>query len=233
MTNEELSNEFDVLVASYVTAHPNSVPDQLKFNEYEKSVFLTESQEELVVALYNGTTAVGSFEGNESVTEYLSNLIVTTNPTKLDGKSSIKLSSKSEVYELPSDCMFIIYEQASIEGESCDKFKNYEVVPTTHDVYHRIKGNPFRGPKDRVLRLSISGNLVELISDRTISNYTIRYIKYPQPIILTPLLGGVKINGESKETECKLNQALHRTILESAVQKAIATRRITNNTTTN
>ena len=47
MTTEEFSNEFEVLLNSYASKQPNTVLD-LQFDEYEKSVFLTKAQEELV-----------------------------------------------------------------------------------------------------------------------------------------------------------------------------------------
>lgn len=48
MTLKEFSNEFDVL---YNNIMSNAAPG---LNEYEKSVFLTQAQEELVVNLYSG-----------------------------------------------------------------------------------------------------------------------------------------------------------------------------------
>ena len=48
-----------------------------------------------------------------------------------------------------------------------------------------------------------------------------RYIARPAPIILTPLTGGLSVNGETKKTECELNPVLHRTILEKAVELAL------------
>ena len=44
MTTEEFSNEFDVLLNSYITINQ----DSFKLDEYEKSVLLTESQEAVI-----------------------------------------------------------------------------------------------------------------------------------------------------------------------------------------
>ena len=46
MTNEEFSNEFDILI--------NNINVGLEFDEYEKSVYLTKAQEEVVEGLYTG-----------------------------------------------------------------------------------------------------------------------------------------------------------------------------------
>jgi len=51
----------------------------LVFDEYEKSVFLTASQEEFVRALYNKT---GNFDVTEEDKRYLDNLIKPARPTQ-------------------------------------------------------------------------------------------------------------------------------------------------------
>ena len=100
-----------------------------------------------------------------------------------------------------------------------------EVVPITQDELHNITRNPFRkSNKRRVLRLDIEGDIVEIISVYDISKYTIRYLSEPQPIILSDLPEGLTINKLSKETKCKLNPAIHRMILEMAVNLALKSR---------
>ena len=68
MTTQEMSNEFDILWNNIMS---NQAPG---LDEYEKSVFLTQAQEEIVTQLYNGTLGDG-FESTEQNREYLSNLI--------------------------------------------------------------------------------------------------------------------------------------------------------------
>lgn len=60
MTTEEFSNGFDVLINSY-----SGLGDSLNFDEYEKSVFLTKAQEEIVEGLYTGKILGDSFEDTE------------------------------------------------------------------------------------------------------------------------------------------------------------------------
>ena len=67
------------------------------------------------------------------------------------------------------------------------------------------------------MRLDLTGNVVELISKYTISNYTLRYISKPEPIILTNLPNNLTINNVGTKNECKLNPVIHRMILEKAV----------------
>jgi len=78
MTLNELSDEFDVLVASYrrfADFDRREPQDTVEFNEYEKSVFLTKAQEELVKNYYLGTLPIGSFEENEALRRSLEGLV--------------------------------------------------------------------------------------------------------------------------------------------------------------
>ena len=57
MTVTEFSNEFDVLIDSYRRFKDfdnKENLDSLDFNEYEKSIFLTRAQEDIVTSFYNG-----------------------------------------------------------------------------------------------------------------------------------------------------------------------------------
>ena len=76
MTVEEFSNSFDTLLNSYALT-PNFGEETSKqtiaLDEYEKSVFLTKAQEEIVLGLYNGKNPYGDiFEGTEELRRYLS-----------------------------------------------------------------------------------------------------------------------------------------------------------------
>lgn len=121
---------------------------------------------------------------------------------------------------------FITYESVTLNGDTpCVDGKEIQVIPTTQDEYHRIKGNPFRGPNSRrVLRLDVNESMVELISKQDIRSYLVRYLSRPTPIILLDLPDGLSINNIKTETECKLNPGIHRMILEVAVNLAIKSR---------
>lgn len=218
MTNQEFSNEFDIL---YNNIMSNQAPG---LDEYEKSVFLTEAQENLIISAYNGKNQFGdSFEKTEEIRRYLSDLIK-TEYLKKSTKTNIGLSEISMFFQLPEDTWFITYESVDLEDEAlgCKNNKNISVVPITQDEYHRIQQNPFRGANERrVLRLDLGDKLIELITKYKIKNYLIRYITKPSPIILSDLSNNLTIDKLSTKTECKLNPAIHRTILERAVKLAI------------
>ena len=219
MDIKEFSDRFDTLLNSFGVT-PNIVLD-----EYEKSVFLTNAQEEVIVDIYNGKTISGhSFEETEEARRCLSELIITykTNE-KLTNYNGI--SKNSKFFKIPEDVWFITYESATLQGEGCLNGEEALVVPTTQDEFYKVQKNPFRGPSEtRVLRLDNANNIVELVSKYDLDRYLLRYIVKPSPIILTNLHDGLSINGISIETECKLNPIIHRIILERAVRLAIQSR---------
>lgn len=226
MTNEEFSNEFDTLISSNAITKPSGLDSTLlEFDEYEKSLFLTKAQETIIKSLYNGTLTGVSFEGTEELRRYLNNL-VNTYSTK-DQVSKQGITDESYFFEIPTDTWFITYEavKSSDDKLGCAKNTTMEVVPISQDELYKTKRNPFRMPnKRRVLRLDIKDNVVELISIYTIDEYIIRYIAEPKPIILSTLPEELSINKLTTKTECELNPALHRTILEMAVKLAINSR---------
>lgn len=219
MTNKEFSDGFSTLLNSF------GITPNITLDEYEKSTFLTNAQEQLIVDIYSGRNVIygKSFEQTEEIRRYLSNLVETyETSTKVTGK--LGLSQDSVFFEIPQDTWFITYEVAFLKDSRLGCLDGIEasVVPLPQDDLYRAKDNPFRGPsKDRVLRLDIKSDLAELISKYNVDKYLMRYISQPTPIILVDLPDGLSINGVSTESKCELNPVVHRAILERAVQLAI------------
>lgn len=219
MTNKEFSDGFSTLLNSF------DITPNITLDEYEKSTFLTNAQEQLIIDIYSGRNVIygKSFEQTEELRRYLSNLVETYETgTKVTGK--LGLSKDSVFFEIPQDTWFITYEVALLKDSRLGCLDGIEasVVPLPQDDLYRAKDNPFRGPsKDRVLRLDIKSDLAELISKYNVDKYLMRYISQPTPIILEDLPDGLSINGVSTESECELNPVVHRAILERAVQLAI------------
>lgn len=205
------------------------------FDEYEKSLFLTEAQEQFVKALYKGAYTNDSFEETEELRRQLDNLVVQRvyNGGENANSYSTPISDMKThtVFKLNPDCWYIIYESVlDTSNAACTGGMACDVTPISHDVYNRTRRNPFRGPNgSRVLRLDKGQNYVELVSSFPIASYTVRYLKRPDPIILTSLKNtGLYINGSQEEATCKLNDVVHRNILELAVKLAYASRSIGN-----
>lgn len=219
MTNKEFSDGFSTLLNSF------GITPNITLDEYEKSTFLTNAQEQLIIDIYSGRNVIygKSFEQTEEIRRYLSNLVETyETSTKVTGK--LGLSKDSVFFEIPQDTWFITYEVAFLKDSRLGCLDGIEasVVPLPQDDLYRAKDSPFRGPsKDRVLRLDIKSDLAELISKYNVDKYLMRYISQPTPIILVDLPDGLSINGVSTESECELNPVVHRAILERAVQLAI------------
>lgn len=227
MTTQEFSDNFDLLLSSYrrfLRFDEQESVDSIQLDEYEKSVLLTLSQENLVKSYYSGKNQFGdSFEKTEEVRRYLDSLINSISLSPVTNNNIIKINSSSKLYNMPTGLWFIIYEEATIEDTTvpCINGKNIKVIPVTHDEYYRLYKNPFRtAGKDKILRVDVGGGYVELISKYNISTYILRYIEQPSPIILTDI-GTNTIGGLSTVSECNLHEALHQQILEGAVNIAI------------
>ncbi len=236
MTLTEFSNQFDVLVNSYrrFRDFDNKEPlDTIEFDEYEKSLYLTKAQEELVVSLYNGkNTAQEGFEYTEELRRYLSSLIQEAELSPIatsDGKP-LGMESNSKFFTLPENLWFITYEKAINSGETCEMKHSQEVYPVRQDEYQKLRNNPFRGLSNRrALRLDLSEGNVEIVSKFNVTSYYIRYIKKVNPIILVNLPNDLSVEGKSVATECELHETLHQRILERAVQMALQSKGVYNN----
>lgn len=248
---QEWSLAFDQL---YNNVTSNKAPG---LNEYEKSVFLTDAQDNVVIGLYNGTFGK-AFESTEDVSNYLATLVRQEECEEVSGSSSeddncIRISPNSVVYSLKEEAdeiLFRTFEWCYVDS-ACKKDseghpvqEQIVVVPITQDEYWRTIRNPFKKQNaNRVLRLEYSktdidenGKIIvskysELISDRKIDSYYIRYITRPEPIILTDLgddpesgeeYEGLTIHGKYKAQTCTLDDAIHQLILNEAVRMAKA-----------
>ena len=105
MTTSEFSNEFDVL---YNNIMSNAAPG---LNEYEKSVFLTKAQEEIIKNYFNpkGNKYSEGFDGSAKRQIDFSGLITVANGTVVDS-SSTTFDVRAKVYKLPVDLFLMINE---------------------------------------------------------------------------------------------------------------------------
>ena len=227
MNVQEFSNSFDTLLQPYIAKESFSEQNNLAFDEYEKSIFLTKAQEQIVLELYQ------ELEQSEEVRKYLSNLIKTDNyvPVGENDETLINSNFKSYKVEISNDILFMIYEQCTLSDENnCINNKIVSVVPTIHDDLDKVLKNPFKSPNSRkVIRLDFD-NKIELISKYNISNYKVRYLKKPNPIILVVLEDNLSINnGDTKVSNGETNPILHERIVQRAVQLAVQSKVKSNN----
>ena len=226
MNREDFSHGFDLLLNSF-----GGSPD-IRLDEYEKSVFLTDAQEFYVLGLYNGNDRDREgFEHTEEMRRYLSTLIREANLSPIENSTGILgMESKSKFFTLPDNLWFITYENVKISDGKCEEMMTQEVYPVRQDEYHKIRKNPFRGANERrALRLDLSGGVVEIISKNQVASYYVRYLRKLKPIVLEDFTGDISVNGVSVATECELPESLHERILELAVQMALRSRGVNNN----
>lgn len=218
MNAQEFSNTFDTLLQPYITRESFNEQNNLAFDEYEKSIFLTKAQEQIVLELYQ------ELEQSEEARKYLSNLIKTANfaPIGEQDESLINNTFKSYKVELRDIILFMIYEQCTLSDENnCINGRIVSVVPTIHDDLDKVLKNPFKSPNSRkVIRLDFD-NKIELISKYNISNYKVRYLKKPNPIILVKLEDNLSIDNNAEVSSGETNPILHERIVQRAVQLAV------------
>lgn len=188
MTTKEFSDQFDALYNQqyYVLF---SMQNPVALDEYEKSLYLTKAQENVVETLYRAGYGIPEgFEKTEYARRILSPLVLNVEglefiPENFDSGLEIytlavkaqhtKTSENSQLFIIP-DQRFqsgeetflgiygIIYEQATFGGDDpCASGRVADIVPVAHDDLHRVMRNPFRGPSiRRVLRVDHSGEFI-------------------------------------------------------------------------
>lgn len=228
MTVQEFRNEFDLLYDNIASKGAPGLDD------YEVSVFLTLAQEELIK---NKNTPKSNklqegFDQSEKRRVEFKELLKTHKVTSsLNTSDNIKISDNSNFYSIPEDVFLIKYESALINTDNCSNLE-VEVKPITLDEYNKQRKNPFKKPNNKIIwRLDYNsiepgGNVVELISNHTINEYNMRYIKQPSPIILIDLNtddyldSGLSILGQTQQQTSELHPNFHSEIVRRAVELA-------------
>lgn len=163
MTTQEFSNEFDVL---YNNIMSNQAPG---LDEYEKSIFLTKAQEELVRDYFNSRNvknAQGFDDSQKRQYDFSTLLSSITLPDFIDTYRALSVldsvtyntifDSRAKIYIAPSDLFLVINE--SIEDSAK---RRYSVLPISYDEYNRLMLKPYGFPLKR--------QAWRIISDRTSS----------------------------------------------------------------
>lgn len=228
MTILEFSNEFDIYYNSIAS---NNAPG---LDLYEKSVYLTKAQLEIVKNYFNfkGNKYQEGFESSTKRRDDLKELVTDFKGT-VKITTTIGIDSNSQIFEIPNNVFLPLQETAKVSSsDSCVNNKIINIKVITHDEYNIQKNNPFKKPnKDIIWKLDISSvnnsKVVELLSPYTITQYNLRYVKRPEPIVLTNLTTsflneGLSVDGVSTSQTCKLSESIHREIIDRAVELALS-----------
>ena len=158
MTISEFSAQFDVL---YNNITSNQAPG---LNEYEKSVFLTKAQSQLVKEYFNRRTDGfgGGYDGSEKRQYDFSGLIrvetlYNVNTFKERVSALEKLDKRSEVFLYPANYFLTVNELIS------DGHFQYNVIPIDYMEYSRLMMKPYNFPVKRAAW--------RLITDKKNCNY--------------------------------------------------------------
>lgn len=229
MTLQEFSDQFDVL---YNNVMSNAAPG---LNEYEKSVFLTKAQEEILKNYFNpkGNKYQEGFDDSAKRQIDFSSLITVDQYTQEEvNDDTLKFDPRGKLFNLNSEVFLIINESVSLTLEGRTGLR--QVVPLKFDEYLRLMSKPYKEPlKYQAWRLVSEGSAEQIIRVEVIlnsndlnnfSSYNVRYLRRPRPIILVNLQNneyeGVSINGKSEASECELNPIIHEEILQRGVELA-------------
>ena len=194
MNNIEFSNQFDVL---YNNITSNQAPG---LNEYEKSVFLTKAQDEVLKNYFNPKSNPKQ-EGYDDTIKRQADFsgLMREKTGTIDSNPTSQFDPRSIVYKVPTDVYLIINEQILLKsGNTTNGIR--QILPINYDEYRRVMSKPYKEPlKYQAWRLftstesnSFNGQrIAEIIMTSTDKNsnydkeYKIRYIKFPKPIILS------------------------------------------------
>ncbi|WP_292487416.1 hypothetical protein [Methanohalobium sp.] len=190
----------------------NITPMRITTHEIES--YLNYSQDIELKDIYS--RVVGStqtkFESTEKIRREIGNLITSFTTTDFDDTSE-ELHKNGVFVTLPGNYLYGIEEKCLVNGEIT------KVTPKTHDEYLENIENPFLYPnEDLVWRLDFGftgatgAKKHELIhrEDDEISEYTVRYIRRPQNIVLHP----------TDSQDCELDESTHENIVNRVVSLA-------------
>lgn len=172
MTTTEFSTEFDVL---YNNITSNQAPG---LNLYEKSVFLTKAQSQLMSEYFSKRldNFEGGFDGSPKRQIDFSS-IMEWNTLERITQDAPKFDPRSILYAMPDDVLFIVNEQLSlldynnISYNQADTDTFYSVVPVSYENYARLMSKPYKyPPKNQAWRL-ITKKLTTEIPGETIPAY--------------------------------------------------------------
>ena len=226
MTIPEFSNEFDVL---YNNVMSNQAPG---LDEYEKSVFLTKAQSEIIKNYFNpkGNKYQEGFDGSQKRQVDFSKLMKTYASSGTAPAPTSFFGNVTGAYKItwPDDVFVVVNEVVDVTKKDDDRKYRLQVIPIKYDEYLRVSSKPYKQPlKNQAWRIINGENDINLIVGHLNSvsddGYHIRYVKHPKPIILESLVGSdLSINTEKDAMGCELDSEIHPEILQRAVELARA-----------
>lgn len=144
----EFSNQFDVL---YNNITSNQAPG---LSEYEKSIFLTKGQDEIVKNYFNakGNKYQEGFDDSAKRQIDFSMLMDTVTPDLVTAINPLHHGNNNKCYKLPDNILLYINEFLDVTRNG--KSMRLVVVPVSYDEYNRVMSKPYKRPiKNQAWRL--------------------------------------------------------------------------------
>ena len=211
MTAQEFSSEFDLL---YNNVSSNQAPG---FTEYEKSIFLTKAQDEIIKNYFTNVQGGNKYQqGIEDSRKRYADFSTLLTIAELSAETDkvTPFDERGKIFKFPDGStnpkvMIIIteiFKTALAESANTKDLKSYQVIPLKFDEYIRLMSKPSSDPlKKQVWKLmgnSESGNgSIEIVphwkdKDNKTNKLVLKYIRKPYPIILEDLSSqGLTIEG--------------------------------------
>lgn len=174
MTTTEFSNQFDLL---YNNISSNQAPG---LNEYEKSVFLTKAQDEIVKNYFqaesNGNTTKKGFDDSAIRQMDFSDLIMSKTLTEENEEPDV--DPRALVYKITKDdrVYIIINESLYLMANTGGRLKVNgirQVIPIKYTEYMRLMTKPFKEPlKNTAWRIITKGRDGDVNIDTSIGDPT-------------------------------------------------------------
>lgn len=227
---------------------------EVVLDEYEKSVLLTQAQDTVVKSYFYGNQNSQGQGFDDSIRRQVdfSSLIKIATLDKAEDQESV-FDDRGIIYTMPpkvvdgqsvpntTDVLYILNEKLIVKQGENEKGKDYVVIPLNYKEYDRemskAYAQPFKKQAWRLFQNNQTGfdvqselipmwNIAEEVKEEgpIILTYRVRYVKRPDPIVLTDLPNGLTVDGVSKVSECTLNPIVHIDILNKAVEIALTTR---------
>ncbi len=227
MTPKEFSSQFDILYDNITSGKAPGL------NDYEKSVFLTKAQDQLIKNYFTplGNKYQEGHSDSHKRTIDFSNITKSENAiTGIIGTGTTYRDTM--IYERPAD---ILIPRGFVLRN--DSNKELQVVSVTEEELTRLFSKPYKQPyKGQAYKLEEStfDKVYQIIVGKAHINADfklyVRYVKVPKPIILMDIeafeyeMGleenTLSINGTRTISECELDPATHNEILDRAVNIA-------------
>ena len=206
MTAQEFSSEFDLL---YNNISSNQAPG---FTEYEKSVFLTKAQDEIIKNYFTNVQGGNKYQqGIEDSEKRYADFSALLNAAELSAETTgvTPFDERGKIFKLPDGTtpsdnpkpkvMIVITEtfKTKKEANAVTDLDSYQVVPLRFDEYIRLMFKPSSDPlKKQVWKLMGNSELgngsIEIVphwkdKNNATNKLVLKYIRKPYPIILEDL----------------------------------------------